>query len=167
MTIALTGYMGCGKSTVGRIVADALGCPFADLDDAVEKAAGRSIADIFKTDGEAAFREMELKALKAVLKKYSSGTVVLALGGGTVTIPEAVKLLQDNTLCIWLQASAEELEARVQAGNGQTVRPLAGERFRERLSEREPLYAAVAHIGLDTPGLTPQEIADEIIIDCL
>lgn len=163
MIIALTGYMGCGKSSVGRILADSLGCPFTDLDEAVEKSAGRSISDIFSTEGEAAFRELEFKTLKAVLGKYASCTAVVALGGGTVTIPNAVKLLQDKTLCIWLQAPVEELEKRV-AGSG---RPLTATRFRERILEREPLYAAASHISIDTSGLTPEEIADEIIIDCL
>ena len=163
MILALTGYMGCGKSTVGRIVADALGSPFIDLDDAIEKAAGRTVADIFAEDGEPAFRQMELKALKSALGKYQSNTAVIALGGGTVTIPEAVRLLQKQTLCIWLQAPADELESRV-AGSG---RPLADKDFRERLVSREPLYEAAAHVTIDTIGLSPEEIADEIIIDCL
>lgn len=163
MILALTGYMGCGKSTVGRIVADALGCPFIDLDDTIEKAAGRTVADIFAEDGEPAFRQMELKALKSALGKYQSNTAVIALGGGTVTIPEAVRLLQKQTLCIWLQAPADELESRV-AGSG---RPLADKDFRERLVSREPLYEAAAHVTIDTIGLSPEEIADEIIIDCL
>lgn len=163
MILALTGYMGCGKSTVGRIVADALGCPFIDIDEAIEKEAGRTIADIFAEDGEPAFRQMELKALKSALGKYQSNTAVIALGGGTVTIPEAVRLLQKQTLCIWLQAPADELESRV-AGSG---RPLADKDFRERLVSREPLYEAAAHVTIDTIGLSPEEIADEIIIDCL
>ncbi|MBO4339857.1 MAG: shikimate kinase [Bacteroidales bacterium] len=163
MILALTGYMGCGKSTVGRIVADALGCPFTDLDDEVEKAAGRSIADIFTSDGEKAFRHLELQTLLSSIKKYESGNAVLALGGGTVTIPDAVRLLQDKTLCIWLKAPVEELQQRV-AGS---TRPLADDSFRERLLTREPLYAAAAHITLDTIGLSPEQIADEIIIDCL
>lgn len=163
MILALTGYMGCGKSTVGRIVADALGCPFIDIDEAIEKEAGRTIADIFAEDGEPAFRQMELKALKSTLGKYQSNTAVIALGGGTVTIPEAVRLLQKQTLCIWLQAPADELESRV-AGSG---RPLADKDFRARLVSREPLYEAAAHVTIDTIGLSPEEIADEIIIDCL
>lgn len=163
MILALTGYMGCGKSTVGRIIADALGCPFTDLDEAIEKAAGRTVAEIFAKDGEPAFRQMELKALKSMLGKYQSGTAVIALGGGTVTIPEAVKLLQDKTLCIWLKAPAHELESRV-ADSG---RPLADKDFLERLVSREPIYAAASHVTIDTAGLSPEEIADEIIIDCL
>ena len=87
------------------------------------------------------------------------------LGGGTVTIPGAVELLQQKTLCIYLQAPLETLEARL-AGQ-KDGRPLAGEGLAERLSAREPLYQKAAHVVLDTDGLTAQEVADEIIIDCL
>lgn len=164
MIIALTGYMGAGKSTVGGIVADALGCPFLDLDDIIVKKAGKSIPEIFAQDGEPAFRTMEADCLAKTVKKYSQSTVVLALGGGTVTCPGAVQLLRKNTLCIWLKAPLQTLEERVAAAAG---RPLADEHFARRYAEREPLYQAASHIVLETDGLTSEEIADEIIIDCL
>ena len=163
MIIALTGYMGAGKTTVGSIVADVLGCAFIDLDDVIVKKAGKSIPEIFAQNGEEAFRAIEIDCLAKTIKKYSSSTVVLALGGGTVTCPGAVELLQKDTLCIWLKASPETLAERV-AG---TDRPLADTHFTERYLEREPLYEAAAHLILDTDGLTSEEIADEIIIDCL
>ena len=163
MIIALTGYMGCGKTTVGGIVADALGCAFIDLDDVIVKKAGKGIPEIFAQDGEDAFRAIEADCLAKTIKKYSSSTVVLALGGGTVTCPGAPELLQKNTLCIWLKASIETLAARA-AGS---ERPLADEHFAERYQAREPLYEAAAHIILDTDGVSSEEIADEIIIDCL
>ena len=155
--------MGAGKTTVGSIVADALGCTFIDLDDVIVKKAGKGIPEIFADGGEPAFRKLEADCLAQTVKKYASSTVVLALGGGTVTCPGAPELLQKNTLCIWLKASLETLEARA-AG---TDRPLADERFAERYAAREPLYAAASHIVLETDGLTSEEIADEIIIDCL
>ena len=165
MLITLTGFMGSGKTTVGRIVADALGCPFLDLDEVIVKKAARSIPEIFEADGESGFRRLEKQALEKTVAKYAESTVVLALGGGTVTIPGAVELLQKKTLCIYLQAPLETLEARLE---GQTDgRPLAGEGLAERLSAREPLYQKAAHVVLDTDGLTAQEVADEIIIDCL
>ena len=165
MLITLTGYMGCGKSTVGKEVADALGCPFLDLDTLIEKKAGKSIPQIFEADGEAAFRRLEKKMLEETVKKHAEGTAVLALGGGTVTLSGAPALLRDKTLCIWLKASLETLQARLE---GNTAgRPLAGEGFAERLAERAPLYEQAAHIILDTDDCTPEEIADEIIISCL
>ena len=157
--------MGSGKTTVGRIVADALLCPFLDLDELIVKKAGRSIPEIFEAEGEEGFRRLEKQALQKTVAKYAESTVVLALGGGTVTIPGAVELLQQKTLCIYLQAPLETLEARLE---GQKAgRPLAGEGLAERLSAREPLYQKAAHVVLDTDGLTAQEVADEIIIDCL
>lgn len=165
MLITLTGFMGSGKTTVGRIVADALGCPFMDLDDIIVKKAGRSIPSIFEAEGEKGFRLLEKKALEQTISKYSETTAVLSLGGGTVTVPGAVKLLQEKTLCIYLKATVETLWARLD-GNTES-RPLADDHFAERLAVREPLYKAAAHITIDTDSLSPEQIADEIIIDCL
>jgi len=165
MLIALTGFMGSGKTSVGRLVADALGCPFLDLDDIIVKKAGRSIPEIFRADGEKVFRRLEKDALEKTVAKYAENTAVLALGGGTVTVPGAVKLLQEKTLCIYLEADIDTLIARLQ---GQTEgRPLADENMAARLAQREPLYREAAHVTIETAGLTPEEITDEIIISCL
>lgn len=165
MLIALEGFMGSGKTTVGRILADALGCPFIDLDEVIERKSGRSIPQIFEADGEAAFRLLEKKALEQTISKYGESTAVLSLGGGTVTVPGAVKSLQEKTLCIYLKADVATLQSRLE---GQTSgRPLADDGFAQRLAQREPLYEAAAHITIDTDGLTPDQIVDEIIIDCL
>ncbi len=205
--------MGSGKTTVGRIVADALGCPFADLDELVvarehssvissedssvipsevEESPG-TIADIFATKGEEYFRRAEEQALAAVLKKYAQGNLVLALGGGTILSARSRALLQRDTLCIWLNAPAEVLWSRIsgdsstalgmtgvvagltgvgaKTGAGMTgaiaARPLADADFATRLESRRPLYAEAAHVTIDTSGLSPEEISDEIIISCL
>jgi shikimate kinase len=165
MLITLTGFMGSGKTSVGRVVADALGCPFLDLDEIIAQKAGRSIPAIFKADGEAGFRKLEQQALEKTVAKYAESTAVLALGGGTVTVPGAVQLLQQKTLCIYLKATPDTLKANLEGAT--EGRPLAGEGWEQRLAEREPLYEASAHIILDTDGLTPEGIADEIIISCL
>ena len=157
--------MGSGKTTVGRIVADALGCPFLDLDDIIVKKAGRSIPDIFVADGEMGFRRLEKQALEKTVAQYAETTAVLALGGGTVTVPGAIELLQEKTLCIYLQASLETLLHNLEGHR--EGRPLAGEGLEERLAAREPLYQKAAHVILNTDGRTAQEMADEIIIDCL
>jgi len=165
MLIALTGFMGSGKTSVGRLVADALGCPFLDLDEIIVKKAGRSIPEIFQADGEKGFRRLEKDALEKTVAKYAENTAVLALGGGTVTVPGAVKLLQEKTLCIYLQADIDTLIGRLQ---GQTEgRPLADDNMAGRLAQREPLYQEAAHVTIDTTGLAPEEITDEIIISCL
>ena len=165
MLIALTGFMGSGKTTVGRLVADALGCPFMDLDEIIVRKAGRGIPDIFAAEGEAGFRRREKQALEQTVAKYAETTAVLALGGGTVTVPGAIGLLQEKTLCIYLKAGFPTLQTRLE---GQTDgRPLADDQMAQRLATREPLYEQAAHIVLDTDGHTPEEITDEIIISCL
>lgn len=157
--------MGSGKTSVGRLVADALGCLFVDLDEVIEKKAQKSIPQIFADEGEAGFRKMEKQALEQTVKKYAESTVVLALGGGTVTVPGAVALLQEKTLCIYLQASLESIRQHLE---GHTEgRPLADENLAARLAAREPLYRQAAHLTLETDGLSPEQIADEIIISCL
>ena len=167
MVIALTGFMGSGKTTVGRILSDALGCPFADLDDVVASAAGKTIPDIFASEGESGFRKREVEALRKVLSKYASGTAVLALGGGLVTSPAAPALLREKTLCIYLQAGFDTLWAHLE-GNCQD-RPLATspEALQALLEQRLPLYEAASEVTLPTDGLSPEEIADEIIISVL
>ena len=166
MLIALTGMPGSGKSSVGRLVADALGCPFLDLDELVAKKAGKSVPQIFAEDGETAFRDWEGKLLKQTVAKYAGSDAVLALGGGSVTLPGAVPLLKGKTLCIWLQAGLETLAARLA---GTEDRPLltAPDSLEKLLSERAPLYRTSAHVCLDTDGATPEAVADEIIISVL
>lgn len=157
--------MGSGKSTVGAIVADALGCPFLDLDLIVEKKAGKNIPEIFAAEGEAAFREKEKIALEETLKKYGGATAVLALGGGTPTLPGATGLIRTKSLCIYLKTSLEELQRRLEGEK--EGRPLSGEGLAERLAARESLYNEAAEVVIETDGLSPEQIADEIIISCL
>lgn len=165
MLICLCGFMGCGKTTVGRIVADALGCPFLDLDELVVKKAGKPIADLFALYGEGAFRKTEADVLRATVKKYGESTAVLALGGGAVTTPESAFLLRESTLCIYLKASLDTIRQRLE---GETEgRPLADGRLAERFALREPVYEETAHVVVDTDGLSPEQVADEIIICCL
>lgn len=156
--------MGSGKTTVGRIVADALGCPFVDLDKLIVQRDGRSIKVIFEADGEAFFRRAEEEALADTLKKYAQGDVVLSLGGGTILSAASRALLKEKTLCIWLDAPAEVLRARIGTGSR---RPLADEDFATRLEARRPLYEEVAEVTIDTENLSVQDVADEIIISCL
>ena len=165
MVITLTGFMGSGKTTVGKVLADFLGCPFSDLDDLIEKKAGKSIPEIFAQDGEVAFRQLEAKLLRQTVEKYGENTAILSLGGGAVTTPASVTLLHEKTVCIYLRATLETLLQRLE---GQTAgRPLADDALAERLTERAPLYEKTAHVIVDTDGLSPEEVADEIIICAL
>ena len=163
--ITLTGFMGSGKTTVGKVLADFLGCPFMDLDDLIVKKAGKSIPEIFAEDGEAAFRQLEARLLRQTVEKYTENTVVLALGGGAVTAPASAALLREKTVCIYLRATLETLQSRLE---GETAgRPLADASLADRLAAREPLYEQTAHVIIDTDGLSPDEVADEINISSL
>ncbi len=165
MMIALTGFMGSGKTTVGKVLADFLGCPFMDLDDLVVKKAGKSIPDIFAQDGEPAFRELEAQILRKTVAKYAESTAVLALGGGAVLAPASAALLHEKTVCIYLRATLDTLLERLA---GETAgRPLADASLADRLASREPIYEETAHVIVDTDGLSPDEVADEIIISAL
>ena len=165
MLITLTGFMGSGKTTVGRILADALGCPFLDLDDLIVKKAGKSIPDIFAQDGEPAFRQLEARLLRQTVEKYGESTAVLSLGGGAILAPASAMLVHEKTVCIYLRATLDTLLSRL-AGES-AGRPLADASLAERLAAREPLYEKTAHVVIDTDGLTPEEVSDEIIISCL
>lgn len=165
MLITLTGFMGSGKTTVGRILADALGCPFLDLDDLIVKKAGKSIPDIFAQDGEPAFRQLEARLLRQTVEKYGESTAVLSLGGGAILAPASATLVHEKTVCIYLRATLDTLLSRLEGESA--GRPLADASLAERLAAREPLYEKTAHVVIDTDGLTPEEISDEIIISCL
>ena len=163
--ITLTGFMGSGKTTVGKVLADFLGCPFMDLDDLIVKKAGKSIPEIFAQDGEPALRQLEARLLRQTVEKYTENTVVLALGGGAVTTPASAALLREKTVCIYLRATLETLLGRLE---GETAgRPLADASLADRLAARAPIYEETAHVIIDTDGLTPDEVADEIIISSL
>ena len=209
MMITLTGFMGSGKTTVGKVLADFLGCPFMDLDDLVVKKAGKSIPDIFAQDGEPAFRELEARLLRQTVAKYAESTAVLALGGGAVLAPASAALLHEKTVCIYLRATLDTLLVRLEGetagrpllqeipdqvgddgggqvrddggsvvmpGSGSVVMPGPGSvvmsgpdraSVAARLASREPIYEKTAHVIIDTDGLSPDEVADEIIISAL
>ena len=139
--IYIIGFMGSGKTTIGRMLADEIGWRFADLDEDIEHAQRRSISDIFATAGEEEFRRIEFQALQQRVRSVCRGIpTVLALGGGAFTRPETVKLLQENGITVWIDASFEVVRKRVQ---GSDHRPLARdmERFERLYNERREWYA--------------------------
>jgi shikimate dehydrogenase len=104
--IALIGMPGCGKSTVGRALAQTMGRPFSDIDELIEAAAGKSIPEIFAEDGEEAFRQLETRILAEETKKNG---LVIATGGGVVTRPENFGLLRQNSLIVYIKRELSEL----------------------------------------------------------
>ncbi len=157
--------MGSGKSSVGRRLSELLCCRFMDLDEVIEVREGRKIPEIFTSDGEAAFRRMELEALKIAINS-TSGDLVLALGGGTVITPECAEQIHEHTSCIYLCASVDTLVSRLE--NEAAGRPLlqSPEGLRERVSGlmdlRATTYESIANHVIDTDGKSPEEIAKEI-----
>ena len=163
--------MGCGKSSVGRLVASRLGCAFTDLDEAVEAAQGRSVARIFAEDGEAGFRAAELAALKEILSASGLGMTILALGGGTLTMPEARKLIAERTRCIYLRASVDTLVENLTM-TGIDSRPLLEgadneaalrSRIEALMAERSATYEEAADVIIDIDGLSTEQIAYKAI----
>ena len=138
--IVLIGLMGAGKSSIGRRLARRLGVPFVDADEEIERAAGRSISDIFAEFGEAAFRDGERRVIARLLS--DDAPKVVATGGGAFLDPETRALIKRRAISIWLDADIEVLARRTQRRN---TRPLLeGQDHREVLArlaaERAPVY---------------------------
>ena len=156
--VVLVGFMGSGKTSVGRLLARRLGYGFEDMDRRIEERAGRTIAEIFRDDGEEAFREREREDALALSRLRDR---VVAAGGGAFTRPETRALLREGALTVWLRCDLDRILARVPADGS---RPLAGNRdiMRALLAEREPFYR-MADVAVDASSGTPREVADRIV----
>ncbi|MFN2465379.1 MAG: shikimate kinase [Candidatus Dormibacteria bacterium] len=178
--LVLVGFMGSGKTAVGRAVAPSLGLRFVDLDDVVVRRAGKSIVDIFREDGEAEFRRLEREAVRDVA---SARGQVVAPGGGAVMNDESWERLLDGNLVVRLHASQTALLRRLRNreeqrdGHGRRppdIRPLADvppdarrwpaaarRRVLGLMEEREARYAAAPRV-VETTGRSLQEVVREV-----
>ena len=158
-TVVLIGPMGAGKSTVGRLVADALGVEFADTDELVEHRTGRTVAELFIDEGEAYFRELEREAVADALATHDG---VLALGGGAV-LDVGTRERLDGHRVVFLRVGLSDAAQRVGLG---VSRPLllgnVRGRIKQLLDERTPVYESVAGHVVDTDGLTAADVADRV-----
>ena len=162
MSIVLIGYRGCGKTSIGRKLADRLWQPFVDTDDLVVRKAGKSIKAIFEQDGEERFRQLEAEVIKEVAKLEEH---VIALGGGGATREENVKVLRDaGHKLIYLRCEPHELFRRIQLdpNTGTSRPPLTSrgggiEEIAAVMAEREPAYRAAAQAELDVTHLSVDE----------
>ncbi|PQM44616.1 Shikimate kinase [Mycobacterium talmoniae] len=157
----LVGLPGSGKSTIGRRLAKTLGVDLLDTDAAIEQQTGRSIADIFATDGEAEFRRIEEQVIRQALDEHDG---VLSLGGGAVTTDGVRDALAGHTV-VFLEISAAE---GVRRTGGNTVGPLlAGgdraEKFRALMAHRVPLYRRVATFRVNTNRRNPGAVVRYIV----
>jgi shikimate kinase len=163
LNIYLIGMMGAGKSAVGRPLAEALGYRFLDADDALEQVAGRSIPEIFATDGEAGFRELETAVLGQIASWHS---LVVATGGGVVTRPANWGHMRQGVV-VWLDAPAPLLLQRLRSDP--TPRPLLqaddpAARLGELLAQRQPIYAQ-ADLRVQQVGDGPAQVAQQVLAD--
>lgn len=138
--IYLIGFMGCGKTTVGRMLAEKIGWRFVCVDEEIEAAQKKTIAEIFDTVGEEEFRNIETAAIRQYVRKVQAGhPIVMALGGGAVMRQENFDMLTNNGVTIWLDVQFEVMQKRVECA---THRPLARdpEKFRQLYEARLPMY---------------------------
>lgn len=179
--ISLIGFMGCGKSSVGKILATLLPeCRLIDLDTYIEEKQGKNIPEIFNEYGEAAFRRMEREALEEIFSDKSRPRAILSLGGGTVTSEECRQLIRQHTDCFYLRATTDALldnleghsEGRPMLSSVQPVEVTSAEASSERealrrrieslMQTRSPQYIATAHHIIDINGQTFAQIAEII-----
>lgn len=163
MVISLTGFMGCGKSTAGRALAEVLGAEFIDLDDYIVSREGKTIPDIFATRGEPGFRNVEKECLLTILGEHCGRqeTLVLALGGGTVTTPECADAIYSGTTCIYMEASEKELGSNLAGAEGRPM--LKNNTVSELLKSRAPLYEKVSHYRIHVDGLDNGDIVRKLL----
>lgn len=155
----LVGVMGAGKTTVGELLAAALGVPFLDTDDRIVAAAGKPISEIFIDDGEAHFRTLEGAAVATALSTFDG---VLALGGGAILAEENRAALAGHNV-VFLSVELADAVKRVGLGAGRpllAVNPRAT--LKHLMDQRRPLYEQVATITVATDGRSPSEIVDEV-----
>ena len=161
--IVLMGFMGAGKSTIGRELARTLQCEFIDTDEWIEKEHGRKISDIFAKEGEIAFRDMETNLLKYLQNRDDQ--FVLSIGGGMPIREENRELLRKIGTVVYLKTSKEEIIRRV-AGNKN--RPLLQggnleEKVTNLMNAREHIYMETAHREIVTDKKYPKRVVEEIL----
>jgi shikimate kinase len=161
----LVGFMGAGKTTVGRLLAQRLHWRFVDLDDRICRREQREITDIFRDSGETYFRRVESECLRALLEEAAAaGSLVIAVGGGAFVQPGNTALLREHGFnTVFLDAGVEELRRRCASGGPD--RPLARDEnlFRQLYEARRGAYMA-AEVRVDTGGKTPEQVVEEVLV---
>ena len=160
--ILLIGFMGSGKTSVGRRVAKALGWRFVDFDDAIEADAGTSVAEIFATRGEPAFRAIEERIARGLLQERR---VVLASGGGWAAAPGRLREVPPGTATVWLRVSPEEAVRRAGRRPGRRpllARPDALQEAERLLAQRHPYYGE-ARWTVDTERSSVEDVTARIL----
>lgn len=158
--MAIVGFMGSGKTTLGRLLARALNIEFVDLDRAIIMKAGKTIPEIFAEHGEAHFRDLEHEALLEALDRRGAPRIV-ACGGGVVIRQENRALLR-GVKTVFLREDIDVLYRRTR-GPGRPLRAASREEFGSRYAERLPLYWEVADLQVDSDGRQHSLVAEEVL----
>ena len=162
--IALIGFMGTGKSTVGRIIAKRLNKNFIEMDDIIVEIAGKSIPSIFEDDGEIVFREFEIQTCKKLSEKENT---VISCGGGIILNKINLDYLNRSSVIICLDANPDVIYKRTME-DGKEKRPLLSnpnpmKSIKDLLEYRKPLYDRATEHHIDTSSLNLEEVVDEVI----
>lgn len=159
--IVLIGFMGTGKTSVGKIIAKKLGFKFVDVDELIERTTGMEISEIFSKFGEPRFRDIETEMIKLITQKTGQ---VIATGGGVVLRDENMELLKENGVIFCLEAPENVIFERVKHTKNRPLLQVENpeEKIKELLQMRMPLYKK-ADFCICTEGLTPEEVAEKII----
>jgi shikimate kinase len=163
-SIVLIGPRGAGKTTVGRSLARRLGWTFLDLDEMIQAAAGRTIAELFAEAGEPSFRRAEQEAIRGL---SPDGPAIISVGAGAVEDPENRMRLGMLGTVVYLHAASEACRSRVAgdpvSATGRPPLPPAAAAPEERAHRRQRLYEQLASHSVDSTGLTPDEVCEAVI----
>lgn len=167
-SFVLIGFMGAGKTSVGRVLSDQMGAPLLDTDQMIEDKAGMSISHLFETRGEDVFRCYETQMLEELLSSRADGPAVISTGGGLPMRAENRVFLHRLGIVVYLKAEPETVIKRLE---GDTTRPLlagnnALQKVQKLMDQRGPVYEESAHVIVSVDNKAPKEIANEILNKC-
>jgi len=162
--IILVGFMGCGKSTIAREISQRLGYPLVDTDDLIVSQEGREVREIFESDGQEHFRDLETSLLKSLTTRHDKSKII-STGGGLPLREQNREMLKELGYVVWLQAGVETIFERTSRTN---KRPLLQtedprETINTMLTERNHIYADASHLTIQTDDLSINEVAHGII----
>ena len=162
MNIAVYGFMGVGKTTIGSLLAKRLDYDFIDMDTEIEKREETTISEIFRVQGEPRFRQLESNLIKELSKQ---DRLVISCGGGAMADPENAETLSKTSKMVYLTASIEEIIGRTNHDNSRPLLEVENpvKVAAELYEKRKPVYTKYAELIIDTTGKTPDEVVEKVL----